>query len=685
MAGKVPQYFIDDLIDRADIVDVVSSRVQLKKTGKNYSACCPFHEEKTPSFTVSPDKQFYYCFGCKASGNSLGFMMDFDRLSFPEAIEDLAKNLGMDVPREETTPFEDERAKRKKKIFEVLKQTDKFFRDQLRHHPSANQPITYLKERGLSGQIAAAFGIGFAPPGWDNVINHFNKQADQISLLNEAGLVIEKPDEKKCYDRFRNRIQFPIRDTRGRTIGFGGRVLGDDKPKYLNSPETPVFHKGRELYGLYEATQSQADLNNILVVEGYMDVVALAQYGIHNAVATLGTAVGDAHLTKLFRYTPEVVFCFDGDLAGRHAAQRALEISLRQMEDGRSAKFLFLPDGEDPDTLVRQIGSEDFRQQISNATPLSTFLFDMLADGLDTKTPDGKSRLSKLAAPYINSIPTGVFKEIMIGELANFTGLDRDLLSTLVIESTEIETVVPTLTPTPETSKLSASNMDMPDYHTADYQDVAEYANAPQTPNNAYYDNDFAHPEAQPLQRQGNVDKRSTYKTKKVHLSPERVIIALLLNYPELAQQVTDMEELSLVASDEAQLFIALIQMLQEHPEYTLSHILGLCGAMYGKHQLELLAEISANETFHTRGDVERDNITEFNDTLHVLKIKALNSLLPSELIIALQDKETLSKEEKSAIYKAMGKRSSEELTPEVKAQLKFHSQKKVVNQNRGR
>src|SRR5690606_28626611 len=378
----IPQRFIDDLLDKVDIVDVVGSRISLRKSGKNYSARCPFHDEKTPSFTVSPDKQFYYCFGCGAGGNAIGFVMDYDRTDFPQAVEQLARHAGLEVPRESRE--RDPADSRRKQLYSLLAEAEKYYRAQLRQHPDAKLATDYLKKRGLTGAIAGQFAIGFAPPGWDNLIGHLGHDDQRVRLLREAGLVIQKEDSPgRVYDRFRQRIMFPIRDTRGRTIGFGGRVLGNDKPKYLNSPETPVFHKGSELYGLYEAHTTLREIPNLLVVEGYMDVVALAQHGIHNAVATLGTAATAEHLAKLFRYTAEVIFCFDGDNAGRQAARRALETCLPAMTDGRSARFLFLPEGEDPDTLVRKLGAEGFTRLLADAQPLSEFLFHTLGESLN--------------------------------------------------------------------------------------------------------------------------------------------------------------------------------------------------------------------------------------------------------------------------------------------------------------
>jgi DNA primase len=417
MAGKIPQDFIDELIARTDIVELVDGRVPLKKAGREYTACCPFHNEKSPSFTVSPTKQFYHCFGCGAHGTAIGFLMEFEHLEFVEAVEELAKRAGLSVPRE---GGENRSAPKisQQSLYDLLTEAAGFFRYQLKTHPEAPRAIDYLKNRGLSGEIAKEFGIGFAPPGWQNLIESLNQDPARHRLA-EAGLVIEA--DGKRYDRFRDRIMFPIRDTRGRIIGFGGRVLNvDDTPKYLNSPETPVFHKGRELYGLYEARQALRDLPRLLVVEGYMDVVALAQYGIRYAVATLGTAVTREHLERLFRTTREVVFCFDGDRAGRAAAWRGLENALPLMHDGYQVRFMFLPDGEDPDTLVRKIGREAFESQLERSIPLSQFLIDQLRSDVDMGTLDGRAQLVEKVRPLVASVPEGIYRHLLAERLAEF-------------------------------------------------------------------------------------------------------------------------------------------------------------------------------------------------------------------------------------------------------------------------
>ncbi len=428
MAGLIPQHFIDELLARIDIVEVIDRRVPLRKTGQNYSALCPFHDEKTPSFSVNPDKQFYYCFGCGAGGNAIGFLMEYERQDFPQAVDTLAMVAGLEVPKERTE--KPEKVARRKDLHGLMEQAARFYQKQLKEHRDSQRAKDYLVKRGLSGEIAKAFQIGFAPPGWDNLMKALASDDSTRQLLIDAGMLISSDD--KCYDRFRDRIMFPILDNRGQVVAFGGRVLGDDKPKYLNSPETDIFHKGKELYGLYQARKTVRNLERLVIVEGYMDVVALAQHGIHYAVATLGTATSEDHLRKVFRYCPEVVFCFDGDEAGRKAARRAMETVLPLMEDGRQARFLFMPEGEDPDTQVRTIGTTRFENLILNATPLETHFFDALGAGLNIDSLEGKARLSKLAAPLIQRLPAGVYRELMLGDLAKRTGLTATALQNVL-------------------------------------------------------------------------------------------------------------------------------------------------------------------------------------------------------------------------------------------------------------
>ncbi len=442
MAGMIPPQFIDDLLNRVDIVDVINRRVPLKKAGRDYQARCPFHDEKTPSFTVSSQKQFYHCFGCGVHGSAIGFLMEYDNLGFIEAVEELAGQAGLEVPREEGF----QQGPDLRPLYAILEKAASFYQRQLREHPQAQTAVNYLKSRGLSGEIAASFGIGYAPPGWDNLLQALGKSDSEITQLRETGLISEP--EGKQYDRLRDRIIFPIRDQRGRVIGFGGRVLSSasgaaDKtnpeqrrssnttaPKYLNSPETVVFHKGRELYGLYEAKKALRKIDRMLVVEGYMDVVALAQFGIRNVVATLGTATSKDHLELIFRTCPEVVFCFDGDRAGRDAGWKALQIALPVMRDGREARFLFLPEAEDPDTLVRKEGSAAFQERIENALPLSQFLFDNLSAQLHMDSIDGRARLAELAKPLLSKLPKSLFQDMMYQQLETLVGVGHGTLKT---------------------------------------------------------------------------------------------------------------------------------------------------------------------------------------------------------------------------------------------------------------
>ncbi|MEQ8798995.1 MAG: DNA primase [Salinisphaeraceae bacterium] len=423
--ARIPQGFIDDLLARTDIVSVVESRVPLKKAGREYQACCPFHDEKTPSFTVSPAKQFYHCFGCGAHGTALSFLMEYERLEFREAVEALAGQAGMTIPEEARGAGPD--ADTQKPLFAVLEQAGRLYQNQLRQSPAA---IDYLKSRGITGATAKAFGIGYAPDSWEFLRGQVRDRQAAVT----AGLLIEK-DNGQAYDRFRNRIMFPIRDGRGRVIGFGGRALGDDPAKYLNSPETPLFHKGRSLYGLFEARQALREIPRMLLVEGYMDVVALAQHGFANAVATLGTATTAEHLNALFRATDEVVFCFDGDRAGRDAAWRALDNALPVMRGTRRARFLFLPEGEDPDSLVRQTdGTAELTRLIDASRSASQVLLDGLTEGLDMKDADGRSRLVEKARPFVTKLPPEAFKADLIREIARRSGLPAEDLDRLYRE-----------------------------------------------------------------------------------------------------------------------------------------------------------------------------------------------------------------------------------------------------------
>jgi len=438
-SGRIPQNFIDDLVGRTDIVELIGARVPLKKAGREFRACCPFHDEKTPSFPVSPDKQFYHCFGCGAHGTALGFLINYDRLSFPEAVEELAARAGVEVPREARA--DDGRSRDEGDLAELMGEVAKYWAGKLKADARASR---YLSERGLTAETIQKFGIGYSANAWKDVLNRFANDSKKREALLACGLVIEREgstgrDGDRYYDRFRDRVMFPIRDARGRVIAFGGRIIDQGEPKYLNSPETTLFHKGRELYGLYEVRQSRAPLRRLMVVEGYMDVVRLHQAGISYAVATLGTATTPEHLKRAFRLVSEVVFAFDGDRAGRAAAWRALNNSLAEIREGRQLKFLFLPDGHDPDTLVGEEGREAFEARLDGALPLSEYLVQELATQVDLAHADGRARFAELARPLVSKIPEGVYRELLVERLAEAIRLPasrlRDLWANAVTET----------------------------------------------------------------------------------------------------------------------------------------------------------------------------------------------------------------------------------------------------------
>jgi len=527
MPGKIPKKFIDDLLSRTDIIDVIDARVPLKKAGKDYKACCPFHEEKTPSFTVSQDKQFYHCFGCGVNGSAIRFLMDYEHMSFPEAVKDLAQRAGVMVPQD--TSYSEDKPDITVPLLDVLGQADRYYRRMLREHPQAHEAIDYLKRRGLTGEIAADFGLGFAPDGWDNLLKAVGTSEDARTALLSAGLLVKK-DAGGHYDRFRHRVMFPIHDHRGRLIGFGGRVLDQGEPKYLNSPETPLFHKGRELYGLYRARDALKRTGRALVVEGYMDVVALAQYGLDYAVATLGTATTRDHLERLFRYVPEVVFCFDGDRAGREAAWRALENGLPVLHEGRQVSFLFLPDGEDPDTLVRKEGATEFGARLKAATPLPDYFFQHLAAQVDLSRLDGRARLVELARPHLSKMRQGVLRQLMVARLAELSHLPVAELSRL-LESGE-RPVVPA---TPRDGRRPAGGQARP--------------------------------------------------------SLVRTAITLLLQHPQLAHRVADAgaEFRALESRPGVGLFFDLLQLLKERPDLKTGFIIEHYRDSEYQHALEKL------------------------------------------------------------------------------------------------
>jgi DNA primase len=577
MAGRIPQTFLDDLLDRLDIVEVVDRRVKLKKTGKNYSARCPFHDEKTPSFSVNPEKQFYYCFGCGAGGNALGFVMDYENLDFPQTVESLASSVGLTVPREENRPTSGPGSQAaeqsNRELYDLMERAAKYYQLELRKHPQAKRAVAYLKDRGLTGEIAKGFDLGFAPPGWDNLLKALGSDEKQQDLLLKSGMLV-KNEAGRIYDRFRDRVVYPIRDPRGRVIAFGGRVLGDDKPKYLNSPETPIFQKGRELYGLYQAKQANRKLERVLVVEGYMDVIALAQHGITTATATLGTATSSIHLQRIYRLCPEIVFCFDGDKAGRKAAFRAMEAALPSMEDGRQAKFLFLPEGQDPDDAVRSGGAAHFNHLLDAATPLETFLFDSLASGIDTQSMDGRARLSKLALPYLRTLPEGIYRELMFQALADKTGLD--LASLMKLEA-------PALKPQP----LEQVE------HT---QGTGQQDDTPPL-------GDDTPPKQRPANRQAH-ERYSNLAQKAM---------ALLLHLPKVAQ-LSSSSDLSELEGEDVHLLVELLDLLQRRPE---SNTAMLLGHWYGTTEGDLLSRLAGEERLVPKEGIEQ----EFIDTLTALSL----------------------------------------------------------------
>jgi DNA primase len=564
MAGLIPQSFIDNLLERVDIVDVIDRRVRLKKSGRNYMACCPFHEEKSPSFSVSQEKQFYHCFGCGASGNAVGFLMAYENLDFPAAVEALAQTQGMDVPREQQDERQQLTQRVQQDICALLEQAAHYYRQQLEHHPAAGKAREYLHKRGLSEGIIEQFGIGYAPPGWDNLIRHLQQSGWQESQLLDSGMLVDREDSDRRYDRFRDRIMFPIRDLRGRVIAFGGRVLGDEKPKYLNSPETPVFSKGRELYGLFEANRAKGSLRRLVVVEGYMDVVALAQFGLTGAVATLGTAAGTAHLDKAFRYCNEVVFCFDGDEAGRRAAARALDVALPALREQRQVRFLFLSEGEDPDSYVRKRGLDAFTAQLEKAQPLSEYLFGQAGQGVQLETAEGRAALVSRAVPMLARLPEGPFRQQMFIDLSLRSQLDTSSL--LEMAAGSADKGAPALSDT----RLPGS------------QDGAA---SERVANRTGHGPEKVSVSVQPRVR--------------IALSLPESALQILLHYPHLhVLAVPLLACLRQGAREPAwHWLVQLVELLQEHPHASRSRLLGLWHGRYGDDGSARLYELADRES----------------------------------------------------------------------------------------
>ncbi len=432
MAERIPQSFIDGLLARTDIIDIIDSYVPLRKAGKNHQARCPFHDEKTPSFSVSQEKQFYHCFGCGVSGSAITFLMEYHHMNFIEAIEDLASRAGLEVPRQHGAPVKEEGLS---ELYELMELVVQHYCKQLREHPDASRAVKYLKQRGISGKLAEEFEIGYAPAGWDNLIRQLGGSDSANRRLDKIGMTLKR-QVSGYYDRFRDRIMFPIRDQRGRAIGFGGRGLGDETLKYLNSPETPIFHKGKELYGLYQVRRRFKTLDQLFVVEGYMDVLALAQFDIHNAVATLGTATTPDHLDRLFKNTSQVIICFDGDEAGKKATWRAMQTVLPQLKEGRQCFFMFMPDNTDPDDFVQQQGADAFQNK-QNFTPLSDYLINTLKQGKDLSTREGRSRFIDEAIPFVSLLPQVALRQLILRDLADIARIPVSDLEPLISNQTK--------------------------------------------------------------------------------------------------------------------------------------------------------------------------------------------------------------------------------------------------------
>ena len=540
MAGLIPQNFIDDLIARVDIVEIMGSRIQIKKAGKEFKAVCPFHDDSNPSLTISPSKGFYHCFSCGAHGTAVGFLMNYEHLSFIEAIESLASSLGVEIPYEQNQ----QPIKKNNNLYDLLAEIQAHYQLLLKKNSGA---IEYLKNRGITGDVAKRFNVGFAPPGWRNILDKYGTSKNGISELLKLGLIIQK-DNNNYYDRFRERIMFPIRDNRGRYIGFGGRILNQEQPKYLNSPETPLFHKGRELYGLYECQQALRNIQKIVVVEGYMDVISLAQHGIDYAVASMGTATTDDHFNRLFRLTDYIYFCFDGDQAGLDAAWRALKNALPHVREGRQIKFVFLPEKDDPDTYVKKNSATAFEKELDDGLDLSDFLIEKLAKDIDMKSIDGRARLAEKTKPLINQIPEGIFKELILEKLSEAIGLSTAKLNKLLVNQ--------------------------------DYQ----------------------------LARNGRSRIISKLPKKKLKGGPSVIkkAITLILNYPSIANDITH-EKIGKNAKPGVEILKKLVTTIQEKPQITTAGLIELWrDDPEGKFLGQLaISELPENEDFNAKDELQ--------------------------------------------------------------------------------
>ncbi len=626
MAGLIPQPFIDDMLARLDIVEVISNRMQLRKAGRNYQGLCPFHKEKSPSFSVSPDKQFYYCFGCGASGNAVSFVMNFEHLDFPGTVESLARTLGLDVPHENASKASLQKRKQQATLFDILEEVNQWFHRRLESHAEASMAQRYISQRGLDKAIIERFGIGYAPSGWDNQLQKFGTNAERQQQLLDTGMLIKNEDSDKIYDRFRERIMFPIRDTRGRVIGFGGRVIGDGTPKYLNSPETEIFHKGRELYGLYEAKQASLDLPRLLVVEGYMDVVALAQNGLNYAVATLGTATTKEHMEKLFKQTKEVVFCFDGDKAGRRAAWRALESTLPVINDGAQVRFMFLPQGEDPDSMVRQEGPDAFSQRIrQEALTFDNYFFRHLAEDIDMQTMDGRARLAKMAQPYLQQVPEGVLKQLLMNRLAEQTGLEAEQVTQLF------------------SSQPPASTQPG---EQASYQPQIQQSQSHQTQWKKTPGQKQRHPYSGNFNRGQQSFDVPVPSKPKTQSTASRAIRLLLVN-PVLCKELkVDRQGLQLMEQDshpDTRLLMEVLQIIQHRPELSSA---ALIGRWYGTPQGDRLLALAREEQLKFA-----DAATEFKDAVSKI-LKSLSKQAGKHSVARMvSDRQALQSPDKQKHY----------------------------------
>ncbi|MCC5886131.1 MAG: DNA primase [Gammaproteobacteria bacterium] len=615
MAGRIPQDFINDLLERVDIAEVIGARLELKRAGREFKALCPFHNEKTPSFHVIPDKGFYHCFGCGANGTALSFLLEQERMPFQEAIGYLAGLAGVEVPEEAASAPRDER---RGKLYDIVDRADRWFRQQLAQHPQRAAAVDYLRKRGVDGQAAKTFGIGLAPPGRQGLLEALGTDDAQRKLMLEAGL-IGQAEDGRFYDRFRDRIIFPIRDQRGRVIAFGGRILGDGQPKYLNSPESPLFHKGRELYGFWECRNAVRDPERVLLVEGYMDVVGLAQGGVPEACASLGTAATRDHLEKLFRLAPEVVFCFDGDAAGLRAAWKAARTALEVLEDGRGLRLLFLPEGEDPDTLIRKEGAEAFRARIAGATPFSEYLFAELGRELDLGSLDGRARLAHLARPMLERIPGRLVKTLMMRRLAELAQMPVEDLERIYAQPAAGQAAEEDLQPEPVPEERFA-------------------------------------PRARP---QG--------ERRRVRLSREDIATALLLRRTDLAREVaaTDLERLQVLEVDGdrqgLRLLRALVAQLHAEPELPAAVLIS---AWLGTPEHDRLRQLITGAGLPARELAEGERARlQFQEIVAMLLAEA-DSQRQRELIAKIRAREASAEEH--AEYFAL-KRASAGIQPAAK------------------